>query len=137
MSDRTFYIHHKNMKIVKDPPSPKASEGQSKIEIAELREMTKRMYENLVKAVVDIEKEILAVDAEMHVDLEQLLIEKENCEPKNLWGINIWPEKSGNDFIEFDSMINLKPAFGNRTRGIDSVDIRDKIIKIVNKLVEK
>jgi len=114
------------MKIVKD-----------KIEIAELKETTKRMYENLVKVVVDIEKEIMAVDAEMHVDLEQLLIEKENCEPKNLWGINIWPERDGEKFIEFDSMINLKPGFGNRTRGIDSVEIRDRIIKIVNKLVEK
>ncbi len=114
------------MKIVKD-----------KIEIAELKEMTKRMYENMVKAVVDIEKEILAVDAEMHIDEEQLLIEQENSEPKNLWGINIWPEKDGKEFIEFDSMINLKPAFGNRTRGIDSAEIRERIIKIVNKLVEK
>jgi len=114
------------MKIVKD-----------KIEIAELGETAKRMYENLVKAVVDIEKEILAVDAEMHVDLEQLLIEEENCEPKNLWGINIWPEKSGDDFIEFDSMINLKPGLGNRTRGVDSAEIREKIIKIVDKLVKK
>jgi len=125
------------MKIVKDPPSPKASEGQSKIKITELKEMTKRMYENLVKAVVDIEKEIMAVDAEMHVDLEQFLIEKENSEPKNLWGINIWPEKSEDDFIEFDSMINLKPGLGNRTRGIDSVELREKIIGIVNKLIER
>lgn len=112
------------MKIVKD-----------KIEISELKEMAKRMYENLVKAIVDIEKEIIAVDAEMHVDLEQFLIEKENSEPKNLWGINIWPEKSGNDFIEFDSMINLKPGLGNRTRGIDSSEIREKVTKIVKKLV--
>ncbi|MCX6723951.1 MAG: DUF5674 family protein [Candidatus Staskawiczbacteria bacterium] len=113
------------MKIVKD-----------KIEIADLKDMTKRMYENLVKAVVDIEKEIMAVDAEMHVDLEQLLIEKENCEPKNLWGINIHPDFSGEKFVEFDSMINLKPGLGNRTRGIDDVKIRNKIIKTVAKLVK-
>ncbi|MEK7664872.1 MAG: DUF5674 family protein [Patescibacteria group bacterium] len=110
------------MKIVKD-----------KITILELKEMAKRMYENLVKAVVDIEKEIMAVDAEMHVDLEQLLIEKENSEPKNIWGINIWPKKLGENFIEFDSMINLKPGLGNKSRGIDSVEIKDRIIKIVNK----
>ncbi len=114
------------MKIVKD-----------KIEIAELKEMTKKMYENLAKAVVDIEKKIMAVDAEMHVDLEQILIEKENCEPKNLWGINIWPNKDGEEFIEFDSMINLKPGFGNRTRGIDDAKMREKIIKIVANLVKK
>lgn len=109
---------------------------KEKIEIAELKEMAKRMYENLVKAVVDIEKGIMAVDAEMHVDLEQLLIEKENCEPKDLWGINIWPEKSGDDFIEFDSMINLKPAFNNRSRGVENSQIREKIIKIVNNLIK-
>ena len=113
------------MKIVKD-----------KIEIAELREMTKRMYDNLVKAVVDIGKEIMAVDAEMHVDLEQFLIEKENSEPKNLWGINIHPDFEGEKFVEFDSMINLKPGLGNRTRGIDNAGTRDKIIKIIDKLVK-
>ena len=114
------------MKIVKD-----------KIEISELKEMTKIMYENLVKAVVDIEKEIMAVDAEMHVDLMQLLIEKENSEPKSLWGINIHPDFSGEEFVEFDSMINLKPAFNNRSRGVENPELRDKIKKIVNTFVSK
>lgn len=115
-----------NMKIVKD-----------KIEIAELKEMTKRMFDNLVKSVVDIDKEIMAIDAEMHVDLEQFLIEQENSEPKNLWGINIWPDKTGEEFIEFDSMINLKPGWGNRTRGVDNPEIKERIIKIVEKLIKK
>jgi len=114
------------MKIVKD-----------KIEIAELKEMTKRMFDNLVKSVVDIDKEIIAIDAEMHVDLEQFLIEQENSEPKNLWGINIWPDKNGEEFIEFDSMINLKPGWGNRTRGVDNPEIKERIIKIVEKLIKK
>ena len=110
---------------------------KGKIEIAELKGMTEKMYENLVKAVVDIEKEIMAIDAEMHVDLEQLLIEKENCQPKNLWGINIHPDFTGENFIEFDSMINLKPGLGNRTRGVEDGQIREKIIKIVDNLVQK
>ena len=113
------------MKIIKD-----------KIEITELDEMSKKMFRNLVKAVVDIEKEIMAVDAELHVDLEQFLIENDS-EPKNLWGINIHQQKNGDEYIEFDSMINLKPAFNNRTRGIESSEIREKIIKIVNSLVKK
>lgn len=113
------------MKIVKD-----------KINIIELEEMSKRMFRNLVKAVVDIEKEIIAVDAELHVDLEQFLMEN-NSEPKDLWGINIHPQKNGDEYIEFDSMINLKPAFNNRTRGIESSKIREKIIKIVDSLVKK
>jgi hypothetical protein len=112
------------MKIIKD-----------KIKITELKEMSKKMFGSLVKAVVDIEKEIMAIDAELHIDLEQFLIETENCEPKNLWGINIYPEIEDMNRIEFDSMINLKPAWGNRTRGVDNVEIRDKIIKITEKLI--
>lgn len=125
------------MKIVKDPPPPKASEGQSKIEIAELKEMTKKMSEDLVKAVIDIEKKIIAVDAPLHADLEEFLIRKENSEPQNLWGINIWPDLEGDKFIEFDSMINIKPGWGNKTRGVDDFEIREKIKSIVNNLIKK
>ena len=110
------------MKIVKE-----------KIEIAELKEMTK-MFGNMVKAVVDIEKGIMAVDAELHMDLLQLLMESEHSEPKDCWGINLYPEKTGEDFLEFDSMVNLKPAFDNRSRGIESAQTREKITKIVEKL---
>lgn len=38
--------------------------------------------------------------------------------------------------FEFDSMINLKPAFGNRTRGVDNLETQNKIIEIVKKLVK-
>jgi hypothetical protein len=114
------------MKIVKD-----------KIEIAELKEMSGKMFGGLVKAMVDVEKEIMAVDAPMHSDLLESLMEEENSEPVNLWGINIYPEKDGEDFIEFDSMMNLKPGLGNKSRGVENVETREKIIKIVVNLVKK
>lgn len=112
------------MKIVKD-----------KIEISELKEAAKKMHDDLVKAMVDVEKEIMAVDAGLHADLLEFLIEKENSEPKDIWGINIFPDKIGDDLIEFDSMMNIKPAFNNKTRGVDNENIRKKIIDIVNKLI--
>src|SRR3989338_8765482 len=112
------------MKIVKD-----------KIEIAQLKEMQKNMLGNLVKAVVDVEKEIMAVDAPLHSDLMEFLISEENSEPKNLWGINFYPEIKSENFIEFDSMINLKPGLGNRTRGVESQEIREKITLITSKLI--
>ena len=111
------------MKIIKD-----------KIEIEELNEMSKKMFGNLVKAMVDIEKEIMAIDAPMHADLLEFLMEQEGSLPKNLWGINIYPEKSGDDFVEFDSMMNLKPDLGNRSRGVEDGKIREKIIEIVKRL---
>lgn len=126
------------MKIVRDPEKNSSDfNGASKIEISELKEMAKNMHGSLVKAMVDIEKEIMAIDAPLHSDLMEFLIEKENSEPKNIWGINIYPDKNGNDFIEFDSMMNLKPGLGNMTRGVENAEIRNKIIEIVDSLVER
>lgn len=114
----------------------KIVDENSKISKKELKEMSEKMFGNLVKAVVDTELNIMAVDAELHSDEEALLIEKES-EQKNLWGINLYPELSGNDWIEFDSMINLRPSVGNRSRGVDDEKIRRKIVSIVDKLVAK
>ena len=107
------------------------------IKMAELKEMAKNMHGNLVKVMVDIEKEVIVLDAPLHSDLMEFLIERENSEPKNLWGINLYPEKQQNAFIEFDSMMNLKPGLGNMTRGIENDQIREKIISIVNTLIKK
>ena len=109
---------------------------KDKIDIKELNEMAKNMFGNMVKAVVDNEKGIMVVDAELHADEEALLL-KEGSENKDLWGINLYPEIEGDDFIEFDSMINLRPAQNNRTRGVENREIIEKIVKIVNKLVQK
>ncbi len=106
------------------------------ITTSELKKMAKNMFDNLVKAVVDIDKGVMAADAPMHSDEEAELI-KNGSKQEDLWGINLYPGKRGEDFIEFDSMINIKPNQGNRSRGVKDVKIRNKIIKIVNKLVEK
>lgn len=108
----------------------------NEITIAELKEMSEKMFGNLVKAVVDTEKEIMAVDADLHADEESLLLEN-GSEQKNLWGINLYPELTEDDFVEFDSMINLRPSQKNRSRGVDDPDIQKRIIEIVNKLVKK
>jgi hypothetical protein len=107
-----------------------------KIHIQELKDLAKEMFGNLIKAVVDVEKEIMVVNAELHADEEQYLLEK-GSKQENLWGVNLYPEKTGGDFIEFDSMINLRPSQGNLSRGVDDPKVRQKIIKIINKLVEK
>ena len=104
------------------------------ISLSELKKMAEERFGILVKAVIDVEKEIMAVDAELHADQEALLLEK-GSKQEDLWGINIYPEMPESERIEFDSMINLRPSQGNRTRGVDSPEIRQKIIEIVNKLV--
>jgi hypothetical protein len=107
-----------------------------KISLEEIRTMAQKMFGGLVKAVVDIERGIMAIDGELHADEELILIE-DGSKRENLWGINIYPERPEKERMEFDSMINLKPHLGNRTRGVDDPAIREKIIKIVNKLISQ
>lgn len=106
-----------------------------KISLVELNKIAKSKFGNLVKAVIDVEKKIMAIDGELHSDEEALLLEK-GSKQENLWGINLYPEEKEN-FIEFDSVINVRPSTNNRSRGVDDPEIRDKIKKIVNKLVIK
>ncbi|MCD6225754.1 hypothetical protein J7J95_01595 [bacterium] len=98
--------------------------------------MAKRMFGNLVKAVVDVEKEIMVVDGELHSDEEAFLLEQ-GSKQEDLWGINLYPDLTGEDFIEFDSIINVRPNLGNPNRDVKSLEIRKKIIKIVGKLVQR
>jgi len=108
---------------------------KEKINISVLREMSKKMFGNLVKAVVDVEEGIMVIDGELHADELAVLIEN-GSEQKNLWGINIYPEKKGEDFIEFNSVINIRPNQGNHSRGVEDEQEREKIVGVVNKLIQ-
>jgi hypothetical protein len=106
------------------------------LSIDELKQMAQDMFGNLVKAVVDVEEGLVAVDAELHSDLEALLLES-GSKQKNLWGINLYPQMQGEEYIEFDSMINMRPSQGNISRGIDKEEIRRKIIEIIAKRIKR
>jgi len=107
---------------------------EDKISIAELKQMADNRFGNFVKAVVDVKKEIMAVDAELHADEEAFLIESGSLQ-EELWGINIYPDLKNEDQIEFNSMINLKPRQNNKTRGVESQELREKIRKIAEALI--
>ena len=100
----------------------------------ELKEIAAGSFGDLVKAVVDVERLLIAIDAELHSDLEALLLEN-GSKQKDLWGINFYPDCAGEDFIEFDSMINMRPSQGNMSRGVEDTDIRRKIIQASEKWV--
>ena len=102
----------------------------------EIKTMADATFGNMIKAVIDVERELISVDAELNSDLEALLLE-DGSKQKNLWGINLYPEIRGDDFIEFDSMINMRPSQGNRSRGVEDSGLRKKIIAIVNKRITK
>ncbi|OGD62163.1 hypothetical protein A2160_01255 [Candidatus Beckwithbacteria bacterium RBG_13_42_9] len=107
-----------------------------KIPMAQLKSMAEKGFGNLVKAVVDVEKKIMAVDGELHADEEALLLEN-GSKQENLWGINLYPGINSPEWIEFDSMINLHPKSGNLSRGVENPQLRKKIVAIVSQLIEK
>ncbi len=98
--------------------------------MAQLHEMAAGLFGNMVKGVVDVERGIVALDAELHADLEALLLENGSSQ-RSLWGINLYPELTGEAFLEFDAMINLRPSQGNRSRSVDDPAIRGQIAHIV------
>ncbi len=104
------------------------------ITVNELRQLASHMFGDLVKAVVDVDRGVIAVDAELHSDLEALCLE-DGSRQQDLWGINLYPDMQGEDLVEFDSMINMRPSRGNRSRGVDDALIRRKILDIVDKRV--
>lgn len=106
------------------------------IELARLREMAGRRFGEMIKAVVDVEQRIMAIDAELHADEEDALLERGSVQA-DLWGINLYPDVAGEEWIEFDSMINLRPSQGNRSRGVDDPGIRRRIVEIVSRLVAR
>lgn len=106
-----------------------------KISVAELHEMAEKMYGSLVKADIDIAQGILLVDMEMHADGEAYLLEN-GSQQADLWGINLHPDKFGTgDFIEFDSMINIRPRQNNPSRDILDENIRSQILELVGEKV--
>jgi uncharacterized protein DUF5674 len=106
------------------------------IDANELRELAQGRFGDMIKGVVDLRRAILLLDADMHADQEAELL-AEGAAQADLWGINLYPEVSGPEWLEFDSMINLRPSFGNRSRGVDDPAIRNAIAELIARLVRR
>lgn len=101
----------------------------------DLSRIAERQFGNFVKAVVDVEKNIMAIGPELHADAEALLLEK-GSRQEDLWGINLYLGRTGEDWIEFDSMINIRPSQKNFSRHVESPEIQQKIREVVVRLVK-
>lgn len=104
------------------------------ISTEQLREAGEELYGDMVMAVVDIEKGVMAVGAELHADEEAFLIER-NSRQENLWGINLYTNRAMPEMVEFDSLINIRPRQNNRSREVEDPNVREGIIGIVRVLV--
>ena len=103
-----------------------------KIKRSDLKDSQFVMDDEMVKGVVDIKKGLLAIDAELHADLEKMLLEN-GSDQFDLWGINLYFD---GDLVEFDSMINIRPTQGNRSRGVEDENTRKQILEIVDSWIE-
>jgi len=118
-----------------EAPTPGLQIVRETIGLSTLEEMAEGMFGNLVKAVVDVEQGIMAVGGEMQADEEALLLAEGSPQP-SLWGINLYPAQVGTPrFIEFDSVINIRPRQRNRTRSVDDAAVRAAVTSIVAGLV--
>jgi hypothetical protein len=91
-------------------------------------------FKTMSKAVVDVESGVMAVDAELHADIEALLMEK-GSKQEDLWGINLYPFNKKEDFVEYTAMINIRPHQNNPSMEILDSGLKAKIKEIVDKYI--
>lgn len=101
---------------------------------SQLARLAEERFGDWIKAVVDISRGIMAVGGDLHADDEAILL-ADGSSQRDLWGINLYPAEEGRDWIEFDSMINIRPRDGNRSRGVDDTHTRATIRSVVNSLI--
>ena len=101
----------------------------------ELAMMSTVFGEEFIKAVVDVRLEKIAIDADLHADLESMMLSAGSMQ-EDLWGINFYPGEDEDSFIEFDSLINIRPKQNNTKRNIQNPDVEKKIISVVGKWIK-
>jgi hypothetical protein len=104
------------------------------INMQQLADLAAEHFGDMVKGVVDTNRRILALGGGLHSDEEAALLEQ-GSNQTDLWGINIYPEKPRSEWIEFDSMINIRPRAGNRSRGVEDATTKQLISEIVDSLI--
>ena len=108
---------------------------RTQVALGHLGSLAEGLFGELVKAVVDVGQGIMAIGGELYADEEALLLSA-GCSQSDLWGINLYPAQHGErGWIEFDSMINVRPRQGNRSRSVENSETRQRIAEIVEHLV--
>ena len=98
---------------------------------AEAKEIALEFYVDMVKGVVDIEREIIALGGEYHMDANTVLI-GDGSEKKNIWGFNFYPDENR---IHHVSLINIRPLQNNRTIEVQDEKLRKRMEEVIRKFV--
>ena len=106
---------------------------ERRIERADLDRLL-RLFGDMIKYVVDVERGVVAIGGELHADAEQILLEH-GSRPADLWGANYYPGRGREGCIEFTSLINIRPARGNRGMEVEDPAVRERIRALTFALV--
>jgi hypothetical protein len=109
---------------------------EESVDFEELKEIAQEFYVSMIKGVVDIERGVIAFGGEYHMDANIVLL-AHGGKQSDVWGFNIVLDKHENEWIEYTSLINIRPQQGNRTMEVLDIEIREKIKKIVNTKIKK
>ncbi|HYN83373.1 MAG TPA: DUF5674 family protein [Gemmatimonadaceae bacterium] len=100
----------------------------------QVAQLARDSFGEMIKGVVDVSRRVIALGGELHSDEESALLDDGSVQ-NDLWGINLYPAESGENWIEFDSMINIRPALNNRSRDVEDENLRERIREVVTKLI--
>jgi hypothetical protein len=92
------------------------------------------LFGDMIKYVVDVERGVIAIGGELHADAEHVLLEH-GSRQADLWGANYYPGRGREDCVEFTSLINIRPASGNRSMQVEAPTIRERIRALTFTLV--
>ena len=106
-----------------------------KLNIDEVKELADYWYGTMIKGCVDIEQGRVALGGDYHIECSELLTSN-NSKFQDVWGFNIRFEENPDGVLEFDSMVNIKPNLGNRSRSIDNDEVIKKARKIIYKFID-
>jgi len=109
---------------------------RKRVSHAVLERAAAERFGDMVKVVVDVRRRIMAIGGDLHADEEALLLD-DGSQHADLWGINLYSAEPGDNWLRYDSMINVRPSQGNRSRGVENATVREVIRAVVDELVER
>lgn len=117
-----------------EPEPPGIVVVKSRIERTELARLVAAYFGDMVKLVVDVRREVVAVGGELHADAEQLLLEQ-GSRQTDLWGANYYPGRGASGCLEYTALINIRPSQANPSMEVQAAATRERMRRLVSRLI--
>jgi len=108
---------------------------RDRITRSELKKLAEETFVEMVKAVADIRRGVIAIGGELHADAEAELIQ-DGSEQKDVWGFNIYLDGSFDEALEFTSLINIRPRDHNSSLQITRPEVSLKLVELAQRIID-